>query len=605
MTINCFSSFFTKVTNAFCCRSTCCHRQKKEIPSDPKISAISSDLGLGTFATVDIKVSTELKEKFKATQKSPSTLPTSLPLPISTIPKPIVSPPDHWNGMQAFNSYESTSYINIAKFHNKEKFNYLNQIFDNLEVQLRRTENELFDVTSFYIVKSYFIFMYCGESTQKYRAFQHIHYSFRISKVTPYFNECLKTFSQQIINDIADNLAHLFFKDKDDNVNNHYAVITRIIDCSNHASQHLLQAALILGNVNVLRRCLLAKPNLNPYAVNKDGEPFIDVVDPKILEPFIKEGLLNKQKVDEVLIPLILRRQREKQYEDLHHVQHPHLLGRRNYTEEHFEMFKTGYEKRNFGRIPIHGFLPLEKTLVTLKSDPNFFYNANWVSVLTEPAIASEAPIAAEEGLLSKESEPAFWQMVWGTRRKMIVMLTNVSNKNQCSEYFLPKKYGDLTVESVTELSKEETSPNEFILKRLIKLSDGKEVREIYHYQIVNWPDMNVVNPSTLAKLIQEMEKEKFPENEGGILTHCQAGVGRTGTFLAIYGAYLQIKKNQQLGKKSDLDEIVVKIANQLREERNHSIQTSLQYLLIFETLKKLLIVDLNVKPEQKEEKKG
>ncbi|MFH4983411.1 hypothetical protein AB6A40_010120 [Gnathostoma spinigerum] len=68
------------------------------------------------------------------------------------------------------------------------------------------------------------------------------------------------------------------------------------------------------------------------------------------------------------------------------------------------------------------------------------------------------------------------------------------------------------------------------------------------------------------------------------IIVHCSAGVGRSGTYIAIEMAYQKLKKAENMD--------VLSVAKHIREQRLGAVQTDLQYLFIFRMLIELLIAD-------------
>jgi len=85
-----------------------------------------------------------------------------------------------------------------------------------------------------------------------------------------------------------------------------------------------------------------------------------------------------------------------------------------------------------------------------------------------------------------------------------------------------------------------------------------------YHY--TKWKDMDVPNDShTLFHLIHEVNQQTKPK-EYPIVVHCTAGVGRTGTYIAIDA---MINKIKQEGK---ID--IYNFVSQMRRERHLMVQT-------------------------------
>lgn len=178
----------------------------------------------------------------------------------------------------------------------------------------------------------------------------------------------------------------------------------------------------------------------------------------------------------------------------------------------------TSETRNQSGRNRYHNILPNEPTRFKIEKNRNFYFNANWV--LGQQAIACQGP-------LPKEIDQ-FWEMVWHSDVSTIVMVANPieDGKSKCSMYWK----GMPSTEDVVFENGEQA-----IFKRTIPLTKGEEKKTIVQYQLVNWPDQGIVKPEILAELVKVTSKEK-----GKILVHCSAGVGRTGTFLAVYEANRQ-----------------------------------------------------------------
>lgn len=210
------------------------------------------------------------------------------------------------------------------------------------------------------------------------------------------------------------------------------------------------------------------------------------------------------------------------------------------------------------GRNRYHNVLPNEPTRFKIP-DTDFYFNANWV--LDKRAIACQGP-------LQNEIEE-FWKMVWHADVRTIVMLTNCvewkgkKKAIKCSKYW---RLFPLAKETVFENGKEK------IVKRTITIESDGKTRSVVQYHLQNWPDFGTISTETLLKLIEFIEKEK-----GTFLTHCSAGLGRTGALLATFEACRQ---------KTDK---VVEIVKQLRHPdkgRIGIIQTYQQYRLVTKAAK-------------------
>ena len=59
---------------------------------------------------------------------------------------------------------------------------------------------------------------------------------------------------------------------------------------------------------------------------------------------------------------------------------------------------------------------------------------------------------------------------------------------------------------------------------------------KVYHYHFTDWPDCGVPSsPSPLLNLLRHIHTtHSLPSSPPPLLVHCSAGVGRTGTLLAV-----------------------------------------------------------------------
>lgn len=242
---------------------------------------------------------------------------------------------------------------------------------------------------------------------------------------------------------------------------------------------------------------------------------------------------------------------------------------------EHPKLFETGIKARWKNRYI--NILPNEPTRFKFKN-PDDYYNAN--SVLEGIVIAAEGP--------TNHGKKGFWQMVWESESDTIVMLTDVvENKREKCAIYWPQQKGvveDVDHQTTCNMIDESAKPvGEFEIRtRKFLLKRGNEERIVSQYHFCGWKDHKVISPKILADFTAEIEAKK---SKGPLVVHCSAGIGRTGTFITIYFAYLNLMK----GVKDA--QMVFDIARELRSPikgRNGMIQNGEQYLLIHETVKEL-----------------
>lgn len=113
----------------------------------------------------------------------------------------------------------------------------------------------------------------------------------------------------------------------------------------------------------------------------------------------------------------------------------------------------------------------------------------------------------------------------------------------------------------------------------------NNESRKLVHYNFLNWPDFGT--PDVYYAIIDDIvdkitEIEDNERSKSKVVVHCSAGIGRTGTLIAIYNLVSTIQhyistNNTENGKLS-----VFAIVRRLREQRYHMVHNELQYEFIY-----------------------
>lgn len=169
-----------------------------------------------------------------------------------------------------------------------------------------------------------------------------------------------------------------------------------------------------------------------------------------------------------------------------------------------------------------------------------------------------------------------FWWMIVQQRVEQIVMLckTIETGKYKCAQYW-PLNMGEkreirggLVVENVSG-TKAMEKDTEIHITTLHVYSSGQTM-VVRHLHWSEWPDRGVPPCKlTSLELLSAVRGSRMP-----IVVHCSAGIGRTGTIVAIEYILERIAENKQCPPMPDL-------VKSLRDQRAYSIQTDLQYLYI------------------------
>ncbi|XP_023701529.1 receptor-type tyrosine-protein phosphatase H isoform X4 [Cryptotermes secundus] len=221
--------------------------------------------------------------------------------------------------------------------------------------------------------------------------------------------------------------------------------------------------------------------------------------------------------------------------------------------------------------------LPYDDTRVTLDlidGDPSSHYiNASFIKGYSNDIeyIATQGP--KEETCLD------FWRMVFQHDVSVIVMVTNLveQDKVKCHQYYPDLRenivFGDMTIRCTTEVN------FPIHTARTLVLVKGDKKRKLSHLHFREWPDFGVPQSTDIMiHFCQTMRHHMLAAEQGLILVHCSAGVGRTGTLIAVDILLQHISEN----KKVDIFGTVFK----LRKQRTNMVQTEGQYKYIYRCIK-------------------
>ncbi|XP_012977370.2 LOW QUALITY PROTEIN: receptor-type tyrosine-protein phosphatase eta [Mesocricetus auratus] len=227
----------------------------------------------------------------------------------------------------------------------------------------------------------------------------------------------------------------------------------------------------------------------------------------------------------------------------------------------------------NRGKNRYNNVLPYDISRVKLSvltHSTDDYINANYM-----PGYHSKGDFIATQGPLPNTLKD-FWRMVWEKNVYAIVMLTKCveQGRTKCEEYWPSKQahdYGNITVAMTSEVVLPEWTIRDFVVKNM-QTSESHPLRQ-FHF--TSWPDHGVPDTTDLLinfrYLVRDYMKQIPPESP--ILVHCSAGVGRTGTFIAIDRLIYQIENENTVD--------VYGIVYDLRMHRPLMVQTEDQYVFL------------------------
>lgn len=172
--------------------------------------------------------------------------------------------------------------------------------------------------------------------------------------------------------------------------------------------------------------------------------------------------------------------------------------------------------------------------------------------------------------------------MIWQQKTSIIVMLTRFEEKGEkkADEYF-PTTQGKKITIGMFQIQNNLIRLCSGIHISTLQLVKANETRTIYHLQYTTWPDNEIPEDSeSILDLVNlcDLYKQSLQETlNGPMIVHCSAGVGRSGTFIAIHHSIQLLK--------SSIKPRISSIVNNIREQRHGCIQNGFQYFFIFKVV--------------------
>lgn len=159
---------------------------------------------------------------------------------------------------------------------------------------------------------------------------------------------------------------------------------------------------------------------------------------------------------------------------------------------------------------------------------------------------------------------------------------------------------------------------------RKLQLTIGSDSKEIYHYLYNGWPDFGKPEADDRLALIELINVSRDVAKGSPRIVHCSAGVGRTGTWIALdyllqeleAGRLLEPSPRQAVAESSskskattshktwgrsgpskpstpdppEEEDVICETVNSLRDQRMMMVMNELQYSFLYEVLKDAFI---------------
>ncbi|XP_037385445.2 LOW QUALITY PROTEIN: tyrosine-protein phosphatase non-receptor type 13 [Talpa occidentalis] len=249
-----------------------------------------------------------------------------------------------------------------------------------------------------------------------------------------------------------------------------------------------------------------------------------------------------------------------------------------------------GQTKENRKKNRYKNILPYDATRVPL-GDEGGYINASFIKIPVGKEefvyIACQGPLPTTVG--------DFWQMIWEQNSTVIAMMTQEveGEKIKCQRYW-PNILGKTTmVNDRLRLALVRLQQLKGFVVRAMTLEDIQtgEIRHISHLNFTAWPDHDT--PSQPDDLLTFISYMRHIHTSGPVITHCSAGIGRSGTLICI---------DVVLGLISqDLDFDISALVRCMRLQRHGMVQTEDQYIFCYQVILYVL-TRLQAEEEQNEQ---
>ncbi|KAK5643580.1 hypothetical protein RI129_007425 [Pyrocoelia pectoralis] len=215
--------------------------------------------------------------------------------------------------------------------------------------------------------------------------------------------------------------------------------------------------------------------------------------------------------------------------------------------------------------------IPYDHSRVILNDTDEFttdYINASYIKGFTGNVeyIATQGPL--------ENTAIDFWKMIIQENVSLIVMVAQFveQNKDKCYKYF-PNNHENMELENgLTLRCCTELNFNTYIV-RTIAVQDDTEQWTVAHLQFTDWPDFGCPTGTEIMLEFCQLMREYGEKTGAPIVLHCSAGVGRTGTLIALDILLQAINNNKEI-------DIFNTVLN-LRRDRKNMVQTEKQYLYI------------------------
>ncbi|KAH0537343.1 hypothetical protein FGG08_005859 [Glutinoglossum americanum] len=222
--------------------------------------------------------------------------------------------------------------------------------------------------------------------------------------------------------------------------------------------------------------------------------------------------------------------------------------------------------------------------------------------------IATQGP---KEGQFSH-----IWRMIWHETANpaVIVMLTQTweAGRDKCFQYFPEDlntndeltindddEFGDGFKATVKLLSLSQDVASQSTIRKMLLTVNGEQ-KMVWHLLFSGWPDFCIPEGENQSALLRLIKMSEDYNNVGSPrIVHCSAGVGRTGTFIALDHLLQELDSGsieEAINKEPHFDPVFDTV-NKLREQRMTMVQSDSQLAFVYQVLREKWLEKKTIAP--------
>lgn len=239
----------------------------------------------------------------------------------------------------------------------------------------------------------------------------------------------------------------------------------------------------------------------------------------------------------------------------------------------------TSDKNKHFNRLLQTHYTPFDFNVIADENGDQYS-NASCLVYRNNQHIAAQAPF--------ENINEDFLRMIFASGANTIITLTEAveGGHEKCFPYWeMPEKEMENITLKLLEKNNEvfDTIDSQTISVRKFQLQQGNEKRIITQFHYRNWPDQKAPQIAIIEKFMELTLQHKV---EGPLITHCSKGLGRTGTFIALYVLLQEVM--EQVKRGIDVNDIEINLYEtilKLRLQRFGLIQTPEQFQAIIDVM--------------------